>query len=479
MLLSESDGFLRTNLVENSAGTFIIKVCSCLQTAAHTWKAKKRMKAEEYLNQIPMWTREKNSQKDIRRILGYLGNPDRKIPVIHVAGTNGKGSVCAYLTSALKEAGYRVGTFVSPHLVEIRERFLLNGEMVGTESFQKAFEKVKEAADQAMEDGLRHPTFFEFLFYMAACLFAEEKVDFWVMETGLGGRLDTTNVVERPLLTVITSISLDHTRYLGETVEAIAGEKAGIIKEGIPVIFSDGNSAASGVILKTASQRHAPGYPVNSGYYRVIDEGAGKLTAEIRNLDGKMQRIRIPFPAAYQGENAAIAWKCLSLLIESGILDADRKEALVCGMEATKWPGRMEEVLPGVFLDGAHNPGGIQAFIQAALRIKEGRGGRILLLFAAVEDKDYGRMIESLCEELSPELTAAVRLKSERGLSAAELARCFQEKGNCPAFGFEDAKEAFSFILSEKGEGDLVFCAGSLYLIGELKEIIRRRYDKL
>ena len=265
MLLSESDGFLRTNLVENSAGTFIIKVCSCLQTAAHTWKAKKRMKAEEYLNQIPMWTREKNSQKDIRRILGYLGNPDRKIPVIHVAGTNGKGSVCAYLTSALKEAGYRVGTFVSPHLVEIRERFLLNGKMVGTESFQKAFEKVKEAADQVMEDGLRHPTSFEFLFYMAACLFAEEKVDFWVMETGLGGRLDTTNVVERPLLTVITSISLDHTRYLGETVEAIAGEKAGIIKEGIPVIFSDGNSAASGVILKTASQRHAPGYPVNSG----------------------------------------------------------------------------------------------------------------------------------------------------------------------------------------------------------------------
>lgn len=170
------------------------------------------MKAEEYVNQIPMWTREKNSLEDVRTVLGRLGNPDRRLSVIHVAGTNGKGSVCAYLTSALKKAGYRVGTFVSPHLTDIRERFLLDGEMVSPEAFQLAFDQVKAAVDQTMEEGLKHPTFFEFLFYMAAVLFAGEKVDFWVMETGMGGRLDTTNVVERPLASVITSISLDQDR---------------------------------------------------------------------------------------------------------------------------------------------------------------------------------------------------------------------------------------------------------------------------
>ena len=175
-------------------------------------------KAEEYLNQIPMWTRKKNSLSDVRALLGFLGHPDREIPAIHVAGTNGKGSVCAFLTSVLTKAGYRVGTFISPHLIHIQERFLIDGKPVEDEIFEKGFREVYEAVGRMEEQGYCHPTFFEFLFYMAVVIFKMEQVDMMVIETGLGGRLDTTNVLEKPCCCVITSISLDHTKYLGDTI---------------------------------------------------------------------------------------------------------------------------------------------------------------------------------------------------------------------------------------------------------------------
>ena len=189
-------------------------------------------RAEEYLNQIPMWTRKKNSLEDVRDVLDVMGAPDRDIPAIHVAGTNGKGSVCALLTSILKEAGYKTGTFISPHLIEVRERFLINGAMVDEAVFEDGFGIVLEASRKMMEKGYCHPTFFEFLFLMAMVIFKKQDVDVMVLETGMGGRLDTTNVLEHPCACVITSISLDHTKYLGDTLEEIAGEKAGIIKPG-------------------------------------------------------------------------------------------------------------------------------------------------------------------------------------------------------------------------------------------------------
>ena len=151
--------------------------------------------AKDYLDQLPMWANKKNSLKDIRVFLDRMGAPDRKIPAVHVAGTNGKGSVCAFMTSVLKKAGFRTGTFISPHLVEIRERFLINGELVENGIFEEAFREVKKAAEAMMKEGFCHPTFFEFLFYMAMVIFAKEKVDVMVIETGLGGRLDATNVL--------------------------------------------------------------------------------------------------------------------------------------------------------------------------------------------------------------------------------------------------------------------------------------------
>ena len=195
------------------------------------------MNAEEYLSGIPMWTRKKNTLEDVRAYLEAMGNPDRALKAIHVAGTNGKGSVCAFLTSVLAEAGLHTGTFISPHLTEVRERFLIDGRMVDRESFEKSFQAVYFVTQDMVGRGYCHPTFFEFCFYMAMVLFRDKQVDISVLETGMGGRLDTTNVIERPLACVITSISLDHTQYLGDTIPAIAGEKAGIIKRRVPVVF--------------------------------------------------------------------------------------------------------------------------------------------------------------------------------------------------------------------------------------------------
>ena len=229
------------------------------------------MEAEAYLNRLPMWANKKNSLKDIRIFLDQMGGPDRKIPAIHVAGTNGKGSVCAFMTSVLKKAGLRTGTFISPHLVEIRERFLINGEPAEKNAFEEAFETVKKQAEHMVEEGFCHPTFFEFLFYMAMVIFAKEKVDVMVIETGLGGRLDATNVLEKPAVCVITSISKDHMQYLGTTIPEIAGEKAGIIKAGVPVVFDDSDAEAGAVIRNRAKKMNAQCFPVSDLLYEAVN----------------------------------------------------------------------------------------------------------------------------------------------------------------------------------------------------------------
>ena len=196
---------------------------------------------------IPLWTKKKNTLEEVRDFLAELGDPEKDLKLIHVAGTNGKGSVCADLTSVLMEAGYRVGTFVSPHLVDVKERFLLDGKPAAEEDFERSFRQVLSVVKKMAERGYCHPTFFEFVFLMAMVLYGEVRPDYVILETGLGGRLDTTNVIRRPLACIITSISLEHTQYLGDTTVQIAAEKAGIIKPGVPVIYDDNRQEASEV----------------------------------------------------------------------------------------------------------------------------------------------------------------------------------------------------------------------------------------
>ena len=194
--------------------------------------------ATRYILNIPKFTK-KNKPEHISRFLEYLGNPQKERKILHVAGTNGKGSVCVYLSTMLLAQKKTVGLFVSPHLIKMNERIVINGKQVSDETFLQLFEYVLDITEKMQEAGLPHPTFFEFLFGMAMTAFARTGVEYIVLETGLGGRLDATNSIEKPLATAITSIGLDHTEILGDTVEKIAFEKAGIIKPGVPVFYSD------------------------------------------------------------------------------------------------------------------------------------------------------------------------------------------------------------------------------------------------
>ena len=404
--------------------------------------------AKEYLLKIPFWTKKKNSLEQVRDFLVELGDPEKGFSIIHVAGTNGKGSVCADLTAILKEAGYKVGTFISPHLSDIRERFLINGELADRMLFEDCFRQVLAAAERMKERGYFHPTFFEFVFLIAMVMFAREKVDYVILETGLGGRLDTTNVIRRPKACVITSISLDHTQYLGETIPEIAAEKAGIIKPGVPVIYDDGDPAASKVICRQARIAGAPAWPVGQE-----DEA---------EEDQKL------FAAPYQARNAALARKVFKVLEIPGI------DENVCraGIRKVSWPGRMEKAAPDVWLDGAHNPGGIRAFIQAVKEQTKKEFRQIHLLFAAVEDKDYREMIRMLCNQLPITRVTVVHLKDERGAAQELLADQFRQAGCMQVKAYKTAAKALEAALSHRKEGDRLYVVGSLYLIGEIRELM-------
>lgn len=432
------------------------------------------MQAEEYLEKIPMWTREKHSLTDIRAFLHEMGDPDRKLSIIHVAGTNGKGSVCAFLTSLYRNAGFRTGTFISPHLVTVRERFLLNNEMVSPRKLQAAFETVLETVNIMKGKGYSHPSYFEFLFYMAMALFADETPELVILETGLGGRLDATNVVENPLACVITSISLDHIMYLGDTIEAVAGEKAGIIKRQVPVIYDDTVPEASEVICERAVQMASKEYPVGKGDFSILetkDQGlsikAEGEAAQAFAAAGPLV-LEIPFEAPYQAENAMLAVKTAAVLGQRERGFRLTEAQITEGIRTARWAGRMERAGENLYLDGAHNPGGIKAFIQAAASMAARQKKKAYLLFGAVSDKDYRAMARLLCEGISWAGIGVVHIDSSRSMDTEVLAEAFSQAYKGPVRAFETAGEALREMKKQAGD-ELLFCAGSLYLIGELK----------
>ena len=314
--------------------------------------------AVAYIEDIPRFTT-KNSLDHTRECLRRLGDPQKKFRVIHVAGTNGKGSTCAFITSVLREAGYSCGLFTSPHLVEINERFQINEEVIDDDTFLCAFEKVKKLSDELVAEGSYHPTYFETLLLMGMVIFAEAGVDYVTLETGLGGRLDATTAVEDPAACVITSISLDHMQYLGNTVSEIAGEKAGIMVPGVPVIY-DGNDPDAAVVMReNAEKLGCPYYELkreDTEIHKITKDG---IRFSLKDKTYGDTVFDIPFIARYQVMNAALAVKTIQVLENQIPVSL---EALKAGMAKTRWQGRMETVLPGVIVDGAHNEEAIEAF---------------------------------------------------------------------------------------------------------------------
>lgn len=428
--------------------------------------------AVAYIEETPKFTK-KNSLEHTKECLRRLGSPEKQFKVIHVAGTNGKGSTCAFITSVLREAGYSCGLFTSPHLVRINERFQINETEIDDETFLNAFEKVKHLADELVAEGSYHPTYFEMLFLMGMVIFAEAGVDYVTLETGLGGRLDATTAVEDPAACVITSISLDHMQYLGNTVGEIAGEKAGIIVPGVPVIFDGNSEEAAEVIRKKAEELQSPYFEVKQEDTEISKNTRTGIDFSLKNGYYGDIIFSIPFIAKYQVMNASLALKTMEVLKEKIPVSV---ENLKDGLLRTRWQGRMETVLPGVIVDGAHNEDGVEKFVETAAHFQ--KECPLTLLFSAVDDKDYKDMISSICGKIRLSHVVVTQVGGYREVPAEEFAKLFRENGCTDVRVSERTEEAFPLALTLKGDDGMLFCVGSLYLVGEVKDVIRRKkYD--
>lgn len=422
--------------------------------------------AVNYLYQIPRFT-SKNTMEDTRAFLQQLGDPDRCMRIIHVAGTNGKGSTCSYMRSILEAAGKRVALFTSPHLVDVRERFLIEGKMPEKESFLAAFLHIYNRLDwNELEAGSGyHPTFFEYLFFMAMLMFRDAAPDYCILETGLGGRLDATNSVTDKVLTVITRISLDHVEYLGNTVEAVAGEKAGIIRAGVPVVYSDTDPVVTGVFEKTAREVGTKTYPVSKNCYTNLKINNKTIDFSLHYRYDDSIRVSIATIAPYQAENAALAVRVIEVLDPTGTITI---EQIRQGLAECFWAGRMEEVLPGVFVDGAHNEDGIRAFLDC---VAVDGCNRRKLLFSAVSDKDYVSMLEKLVRSGYFDEIIIAHMNGKRAASLGSLEEVMLKNPGCAYTLYDNVGTAFHDLVADLN-GARLYVAGSLYLVGEIKELV-------
>ncbi len=428
--------------------------------------------AVAYISDIPRFTR-KNEAGNTIELLRRLSHPERSFRVIHVAGTNGKGSVCAFLESIFRRAGYRTGLFTSPHLVKINERFQTCAGMCTDEEFLDAFNHVMKAVEEMVADGYAHPTYFEFLFAAGMWYFREQKIEILLCETGLGGRLDATNTIEKPLLSVITSISFDHMEYLGDTIPKIASEKAGIIKPGVPVVYDASNPEAARVIRDRAKLLGSEAIAWHPEMSTVTGYTGSSVSFSLKAGGYDEVQVCVPFAAEYQVANASLAMLAADAAghLEDPLLKA-RPLTLPCileGIEKTHWSGRMEEVLKDVILDGAHNEDGIFQFLKTAERIAASR--RVSLLFSAVSDKNWREMIGRICAGVHFQSVTVTSVGGSRQIGVQELAGEFRLHASCPVYALEDAGSAFRHARSVQGDSVLL-CCGSLYLAGAVKEEI-------
>ena len=387
----------------------------------------------------------------IGTVLDRLGRPQDKLRIVHVAGTNGKGSTCAMIESALRVApgpggassGRRTGLFTSPHLAEPTERIRMDGEPLPTAQFTEAFDRVHRAVEELLAEGAIdfHTTYFETVTAMALVVFAEERTETVVLEVGLGGRLDATNVVS-PELCVITPVDFDHEVFLGKSLESIAAEKAGILKAGVPAVFSRQRPEAERVLDLRAAELSIP-----------VARTAGWTIADLE-LDARGSRfsgIECPLAGEHQVDNAVTA----ALALET--LGVSPK-----GIAETRWPGRLEHISPNpdILLDGAHNPAGVRALIRYLERFYPDR--KRWIIFGAMRDKavaEMGTILFPLADELI--LTAA---DSPRYMTPEELAALAAHGRAVPNIG-----AALKLVASEASADDMIVITGSLFLVGEAR----------
>ena len=424
--------------------------------------------AVEYIESIPKFT-QKHTQEHTREFLERLGRPafDRK--VVHVAGTNGKGSVCAYIQAILEAEGKKTGFFTSPHLISINERIQIGREPIDNEKFYQVFEHVYDVVKKMEEEGIPHPSYFEFLFGMGLSAFEKSDVEYIVLETGLGGRLDATNAFPCPALTVITSISLDHTMILGNTIEQIAAEKAGIIKQNVPLVFDGSSPEASEVIRRQAETKGAECREITKHAFKIQEITDKRIAFSRVNAYDDNIVWRLSNSGIYQAMNASVAIAAMEGISREPVTK-EKYGRWQRALAEVHWDGRMEEICPGIYLDGAHNPGAITAFCDSIQALGEETPS--VILFSAVEDKEYESMIRELCERVPAETYVVTEIEDGRRVPAEVLKHIFEKYTDRPVLAKQQIADAWTRAVKSKTEQGKMYCLGSLYLAGMIKREI-------
>jgi len=422
-------------------------------------------KAIEYIESLEKFGSKPGLER-IRVLTERLGNPQEHLKFIHVAGTNGKGSTSAFLTSILSCAGYRTGLYISPHLDRYNERISINGEEITNEELSVYTERIKNAIDEMVREGYDHPTVFEAITAMAFLYFYEKKCDVVVLEVGMGGRLDATNVISGSLVSVITKISLDHTQILGSTLAEIAGEKAGIIKQnGIVVTYPQEESALR-VIESVCREKNATLRYATPEVFENVDLSPGLLCLEHRRYGA----IKTPITGVHQVYNAAVALETAEVLRSSGlnIKDSD----IIEGFRAASWPGRFELLSrnPDFYIDGGHNPDGILAFVETFKKIYPGR--KAIIIFGVMKDKDYDTMLRELSGIAKRFIAVTPPGYYSRALDTESLVKIMSKY--CKNVELSDTiEEATEKALSFADSEDVIAALGSLSYIGRIRRQFR------
>lgn len=399
----------------------------------------------KYLYKIAGFAK-KSSLEDINYLLEQLGNPHKDLKFVHVAGTNGKGSVCAFLEAILKEHGKTTAAFTSPHLVKVNERIRLNGQDISDERFKDACSRVKECVEAAVEKGVNQPSFFEMMFLMALCIMEEEQPDICLIETGMGGRYDATNVII-PEVSVITSISMDHMEFLGHTIEEIASHKAGIIKKAIPVVTMEQEQAVSDILREEAKQKMSPFYDVSEDNLKFEEKAAKYIDFLNASAYDKRRDVRTNIAGTFQRANLAVALKTAKILCQQ--LDADK---IYNALTQIKIPGRMEEIALGIIVDVSHNIQGMEGFVKTVEANFQGKK-RILFAASHKNEEEYMKNILKQIPQIEAFYTVAIDHRRIRE---------------------EEFQNVFRQMIDRREKDTVCFVVGSFYLAGMAKDFINQ-----
>ena len=414
----------------------------------------------------------------IEGLLEELGHPEDNLKVVHIAGTNGKGSIFAYLSSILIAAGFKVGRYISPTISCYEERFQINGEYITKDELARLYNIVEEAMKREEEKTGLKPTLFEVETAISFLYFKEEKVDYALIEVGMGGRMDATNVIRHPELTVISSISYDHQAFLGDTLEEIAWQKAGIIKESCPVVLSENSDEVCKVIEQEATKKKVKCIEIKPTDYEVLSE-----TPYGSTFLWKEQRYETKLPGRHQVSNAVTALAASEYLfrkdyeknnarkaIAEELDEMNVKSAQQGGIIRTCWPGRLEVLKkePLFYRDGAHNPDGakkLAAFLQKYFTNK-----KIIYIMGVLKDKEYKKMLQYLMP-MAKEVYV-FKPKNERGLSAQILADTIKEVADVSVTIESDVNAAVFRALDTAKPDDVLVACGSLSFMEEMEDIL-------